>query len=83
MTPIRLGVVGAGSMGQHHVRIWSEMSGVKLAGIVETDEVRGGQLAEQYKTKLYTHYKEMLDEVDAVSIVVPSSLHYPCARDFG
>lgn len=73
---IRVGVIGVGTMGQHHVRIYSEMDGVKLVGISDVDKTRVEKLAFQYGTKPFTDYKELLDEgLGAVSIVVPTMLH--------
>lgn len=79
---IKVGVIGAGAMGQHHVRIYSEMDGVELVGISDVDEIRVSDLALQYKTKGFTDYKELLAEgLDAVSIVVPTMLHKQVTLD--
>ena len=79
---IKVGVIGAGTMGQHHVRIYSEMDGVELVGISDVDEIRVRDLAFQYKTKGFTDYKELLAEgLDAVSIVVPTMLHKQVTLD--
>lgn len=73
---IRVGVIGVGAMGQHHVRIYSEMENVDLVGISDIDEERVKELASDYNTKPFTDYKKLLSEnLDAVSIVVPTKLH--------
>ncbi|MFC2154102.1 Gfo/Idh/MocA family oxidoreductase [Candidatus Altiarchaeota archaeon] len=73
---IRVGVVGTGMMGQHHVRIYSENPDIELVGIADTDKERAQELAKKYKTKIYTDYKKLLDQKpDAVSIAVPTVLH--------
>ncbi|MCL5036666.1 MAG: Gfo/Idh/MocA family oxidoreductase [Chloroflexi bacterium] len=82
MDPLRVAVIGAGNFGQHHVRIFSEMSQVDLVGVVETCEERGKFLAEKYGTRHYTDYNDLLGEVDAVNIAVPTSFHYRIAMDF-
>ena len=56
---IRVGVIGTGAMGQNHVRIYSEMEGVKLAGISDVDQNRVEAMAAQFKTKAFTDYKKM------------------------
>jgi UDP-N-acetylglucosamine 3-dehydrogenase len=79
---IRVGVIGTGAMGQNHVRIYSEMEGVELAGISDVDQKRVEAMATQFKTKAYTDYKKMFAEgLDAVSVVVPTKLHKQVVLD--
>jgi UDP-N-acetylglucosamine 3-dehydrogenase len=79
---IRVGVIGTGAMGQNHLRIYSEMEGVELAGISDIDQKRVEFMATQFKTKAFTDYKKMfLEGLDAVSIVVPTKLHKQVALD--
>lgn len=79
---IRTGVIGVGSMGQHHVRIYHEMEGVELVGISDVDRTLVENLASRYDTKPFTDYKELLAEgLDAVSIVVPTTLHKQVTMD--
>ncbi|GIX46422.1 MAG: oxidoreductase [Candidatus Tectimicrobiota bacterium] len=82
MHKVRAGVVGVGQMGQYHVGIYSELFDVELVGIADIDRARVVALAEKYNTTPYTDYRELLGRVDVVSIAVPTSLHYPVARDF-
>ena len=79
---IRAGVIGAGAMGQHHVRIYHEMENVELVGISDVSEARVKELSEQYDTNGFTDYKELLAQgLDAVSIVVPTTLHMAVGLD--
>jgi UDP-N-acetylglucosamine 3-dehydrogenase len=79
---IRVGVIGTGAMGQNHVRIYSEMEGVELAGISDVDQKRVEAMAAQFKTKPFTDYKKMLAEgLDAVSVVVPTKMHTQVVLD--
>jgi len=48
---IKVGVIGTGAMGQNHVRIYSEMEGVELAGISDVDKDRVEAMAAQFKRK--------------------------------
>ena len=86
MKPVRVGVVGVGAMGYHHARIYHELEKegeVVLAGIADTDEKRARQVAEKFKTKAYTDYKQLLrEDLDAVSIAVPTTLHTEVATYF-
>ena len=79
---LKVGVIGAGAMGKNHIRIYSEMPDVELAGISDIDKDLVESLAQQYDTKAYTDYKEMLASgLDAVSIVVPTKMHRQVATD--
>ena len=74
--PLKMGVIGVGNMGRHHVRILSLLKDIELAGISDVDLARGLEIASQYQTHFYEHYEDMLSEVDAVCIAVPTKLHY-------
>jgi UDP-N-acetylglucosamine 3-dehydrogenase len=79
---VRVAVIGGGAMGQHHIRIYSEMKDVELVGICDTDRSRAESLAKKYNTAPYFDHKELLkQELDAVSVVVPTTLHTKIALD--
>ncbi len=81
-TTMRVGVIGAGAMGQNHIRTYSNMKGVELAGISDVDRPRVAALAQEYNTRCFTDYTEMLKlGLDAVSVVVPTTLHRRVALD--
>jgi predicted dehydrogenase len=78
-----VGVVGVGSMGRHHARVYSQMHDVILVGVSDLDKNAVESVASQFKTKAFTDYKELLNAgVDAVSIAVPTTLHKKVALDF-
>ncbi len=78
----KVGVIGAGAMGKNHIRIYSEMQGVELAGIADIDRELVEGLAQQYGTRAFTDHNELLKEgLDAVSIVVPTRMHRQVATD--
>jgi UDP-N-acetylglucosamine 3-dehydrogenase len=70
---IRTGVIGIGSMGRNHVRIYNEIS--NLVAIADPDQAAGQKLANDFEIKWYSDYRDMLNSVDAVSIAVPTTLH--------
>ena len=73
---LKIGVIGAGTMGQHHIRVLSQMKDVNLIGIADVAEDRIKKLGEQYKTNYYTDYKKLLKEKpDAISIALPTVMH--------
>ncbi|MFH1445482.1 MAG: Gfo/Idh/MocA family oxidoreductase [Nanoarchaeota archaeon] len=73
---IKAAVIGIGNIGKHHARVYSELDS-ELVAISDIDEKKGREIAEKLGCKFYNDYKEMLDneDIDAVSIAVPTRLH--------
>lgn len=83
MKKVKVGVVGVGYLGRHHVRIFSELPNVELVGIADINEKRVREMASLYQVPFYTtNYKDLLDKLEAVSIVTPTSTHFFIAKDF-
>jgi len=80
--PIRVGVVGVGYLGNIHAKIYSKIPGVELVGVVDVDRSNVDKIAAQYGCVGYTDVQDLIGKVDAVSIVVPTSLHLETARPF-
>lgn len=78
---IKVGVIGVGRMGRHHARIYSELPGCELVGVVDKNFEQAKKIGKLYNTPPYKDPAE-LDKVDAVSIAVPTSLHKKIAMDF-
>jgi predicted dehydrogenase len=73
---IRVAVVGAGEFGKNHVRLWRQLDGVELVGIVDTDADRARQIASEYQTEVIAGLDALArDGVDAVSLAVPTKEH--------
>lgn len=79
---LKVGVVGVGYLGQIHARIYHEMPNVELVAVVDANEEVAKNIAKQYNCRAETNHLALLDKVDAVSIVVPTSLHYDVAHPF-
>ena len=83
MEPVKVGVVGIGSMGVHHARVYSELPNTELIGLVDIDETRGKLCSADFNTTFFSDYRTLIEKgVQAVNIAVPTSLHYPLAVDF-
>ncbi len=80
---MRVCVIGTGIMGKNHARVYHEMDCVKLVGIADPDRKRGKEIAEMYGCCYYGNHIEMLEKEkpDAVSVCVPTSLHYAVGMD--
>lgn len=74
---LNVAVIGTGNMGRHHARVLSEMDGVNLVAVVDTDSKKGKRIAKQYNCQYFTNHREMLKAANpgAVTIAVPTSLH--------
>lgn len=78
---IKIGVVGLGMMGQHHARVYSELE-CELVGVADSNIENAREIGERYRTRYYSDYTELIPQVDAVSIAVPTTLHRQIAMDF-
>jgi predicted dehydrogenase len=80
--PLRAGVIGLGMMGRAHVRVWDEMvDGVELVAVADTDPGAVREAIVGREARGYPDQASMLaaEELDLVSVVVPTSLHLPTA----
>ena len=69
------GVIGVGSLGQHHARIYASMKNVEFAGIFETSDARAKEICEKHNCRRFATIEELGDVCDAVSVVVPTDRH--------
>ncbi len=74
---LKVAVIGTGSMGKNHVRVYSELAEAKITSVCDQDMRTVNALADRYGIKGYTDYNELLEKErpEAVSIVVPTVLH--------
>ena len=75
----RVGVVGAGSLGFHHIRILRDLPGIRFSGFAETRPERASEVEKELGVKAHSSLDYLLGESDAVIIVVPTSSHFPVA----
>jgi predicted dehydrogenase len=74
--PIRTGVIGVGNMGQHHARIWAMMPDSHLVGVADLNIASAREVAGRYGVTAYADYRQLLQQVEAVSIAAPTTLHH-------
>ncbi|MGZ5121179.1 MAG: Gfo/Idh/MocA family protein [Burkholderiales bacterium] len=77
---LKAAVVGVGSLGRWHVQKYAALDGVELFGVADVDTQRARDAAGQYGARAVEDFKDLLDEVDLVSVVVPTEAHYEVAR---
>lgn len=75
----RVGVVGAGSLGFHHIRILRDLPGVRFSGFVESRAERALEVGNELGVTAHSTLGDLLDQSDALIIVVPTSAHFAVA----
>lgn len=73
--PIRIGVVGTGSLGFHHARILRDVDGVEMVGIFESRGERADEVARELEVVAHPHLDTLLAQADAVVVAVPTVYH--------
>jgi predicted dehydrogenase len=80
MPKIKVGVIGVGHLGEHHARIYSELPQAELVGVYDVDLEKARAKADKYKIEYFGELDQLLQKVEAVSLVVPTSSHYGVAK---
>ncbi|PIE68798.1 MAG: oxidoreductase [Deltaproteobacteria bacterium] len=86
MSALSFGIIGVGHLGAIHAKVASQMTSLDLVGVYDTDLARAQKVAEQVGVPAMTTLEELLEQVDAVSIVVPTVHHFEVAKkalDYG
>jgi predicted dehydrogenase len=78
---IKTGVIGVGSLGQWHARIYSEMPDVDFVGVFDPDKKRAAEIAERYHTRAFPTVEALAAESEALNVVVPTDKHRAVAAD--
>ena len=81
-TPLPVAVIGCGRMGKLHARVYSQMPNVKLVGVYDANPATAAAVAAEYKTQAIGHPEELLPNVRAVTIAVPTQHHVGVAEPF-
>lgn len=79
-------VVGVGRMGNHHARVYSQLSGATLVGVYDASSDRAKEIAGKYGCRAFTgDLSDLLnlpERLQAVSVCVPTVAHLNVARPF-
>ncbi len=82
MQKIKTAVIGTGYLGKFHAEKYAQLPDSDLVAVVDINETAAREVALRNNTRAWRDYRDLIGMVDAVSIVVPTSLHYTLARDF-
>ncbi|MBO0726118.1 MAG: Gfo/Idh/MocA family oxidoreductase [Blastocatellia bacterium] len=72
---IKTAVIGVGHLGQAHTRVHASLEQVELVAVCDVNETRGREIAERHATRFVHDYRELLDQVEAVSVATPTVNH--------
>ncbi|MFC0331029.1 Gfo/Idh/MocA family oxidoreductase [Paenibacillus sepulcri] len=78
MEPVRIGIIGVGLIGKHHIQQYSAIEGVEIAAVCDINEQEARKTAEQYQiSSVYSDYRQMLarDDLTAVDVCLHNNLH--------
>jgi predicted dehydrogenase len=79
-SPVRIGVLGAGALGYHHVRILRELPDVTFVGFHDASAERAEQVSRELGVTAYADAAALVDACDALTVVVPTPAHYGVAK---
>ncbi len=78
---LKIAVIGVGHLGKWHADKYAASPDCKLLAVVDNNPENAAQVAQKHGTRAVSDYHDILSQVDAVSLTVPTSLHYKIARD--
>jgi predicted dehydrogenase len=82
MQKIRAAVIGVGYLGRFHAQKYAQAAGCELVAVVDARAEAREKVAAEVGSRAVADYRELLGEVDAVSVVTPTPAHFPIAREF-
>lgn len=79
---LKVAVVGVGHLGKWHADKYAAAADCELVAVVDTNIENARDIAQKHGADAYSDYRDIIPLVDAISLVVPTSLHYKIAREF-
>lgn len=80
MEKVKVGVVGVGHMGKEHARIYSSLENAELIGVHDIDKAIAQKVAQHHNVKCFASLSELLENIDALSIVTPTTSHFEVGK---
>ena len=76
---LKIGVLGSGHLGKIHIRLLKEIASAELVGFYDHNSEAAELVEKEFGVKRFHSYDELLQEADAIDVVVPTVAHYDCA----
>jgi len=77
---IKIGIIGVGHLGRFHLKNFLEIDDCEVIGIYDIDEKKLQKISQEYSVKSYDDLDTLLKDVDAVSVVTPTSTHFDITK---
>ena len=77
---LRIGLVGVGHLGTFHLKLLNEIKTANLIGFYDIDLEKARKISDEYNVRAYNSLESLLEDVEALSIVTPTNLHYSVAK---
>src|ERR1700741_809520 len=72
---VRVAVVGIGEFGRNHARVYRELQGAELVGVIDQNPERAEAVAAEFQTQVLGSLDELRGRTDAASVAVPTVAH--------
>jgi predicted dehydrogenase len=76
---VRVGVAGVGHLGQSHARLFRQIETAELIGVLDIDKSRSVSMSKELGVKSFGTFEDLISDVEAVSVVAPTSVHHEIA----
>ncbi|KAF0133998.1 MAG: oxidoreductase domain-containing protein [Candidatus Saganbacteria bacterium] len=79
MAKPKIGVIGAGIMGENHIRILSGLKDVSFAGFFDAKPERAAIISGKYSCKSFATLEDLLNQISFAVLATPTSTHFELA----
>jgi len=76
-----VGIIGTGQMGRNHVRVYSELKEVNDVYVYDVKQEAASCIAKEYETFVTSDIRELIQNVDAISVCVPTPYHFNTVKE--
>lgn len=77
---LKIGVFGVGHLGKFHLNNWKEISNAELVGFYDPNDVAAQEVTEKYQVARFLDPERLIDAVDAIDIIAPTTYHFELAK---
>jgi predicted dehydrogenase len=77
---LKIGIIGTGHLGKLHTKLFKEIDNCELIGIHDIDEAKLNSVSQEFAVAPFSNIDDLLNQVDAISIVSTTSAHYKIAK---
>jgi predicted dehydrogenase len=77
---LKVGVFGVGHLGKFHLNNWKEINNVELVGFYDPGDSAAQEVSEKYQLARFLDAERLIDAVDAVDVIAPTTYHFELAK---